>query len=294
MILAEGRKGARTLRIRGGVPQRGLVELDRLVDREPLVRARARDHRVAHRRGANSLAFGRIGPGRAVVVLVDRQAVVVADHPRQLGLRVVGDPFEPGCDRRVRTRALNLRHRSVRSVAQESVLEAQLDLAGEARCRVGRDQVALREPPQRVADVRCAKGSPDGPFPEDPTDDRSLLKHPALGERQTLDAGNEHSLERIRDCRAFAALFDEVADGLLQEERVALRPGDDARSQVVAEHTRREERIDQACALVDVKRRDLDRFEALGGHEVGLPAEECRSRRRDEEEWAIQHRCDRR
>ena len=103
-----------------------------------------------------------------------------------------------------------------------------------------------------------------GPFPEDPTDDRGLLKHPALGERQGLDPGDEHRLDRIRDRRAFAARFDEVADGLLQEVRVALGPGDDAGPQVVAEAHRSGGARPRGRRLVDVERRDLDRRRGPG------------------------------
>ncbi len=284
--------------------QRSPVKLDRLVDREALMGARARQHEVSDRPAANSLAIGGIRPGSPVGVLLDRAAEVLADQARQLGLRIIGDLFEPRPDRGVRAGPMGLRHRPVRRVAQEGVLESQLDLAGQARRRAREDQAAIGEAADCLVDVGHAQGLSNRALPEDASHDRRLVEDTTLRERQCLDPGHEHPLDRVRDrgdaaCGPIVAmelerpLFDQVADRLLQEERVPLRPGDDGRAQLVRERTGRNQSVDQAGGSLGAERRNLDCRQSLGRHEAGLPPQECRAGCRNEQEWAIEHRRDR-
>ena len=145
VIQAQRGQDAGPLRVRRRMPQRRLVELDRLVDGVATVSARAGEELVANRACPDPLAIGRVGPGLRVGLL-DRQEEVFADQPGQLGLRVVRDPLEPCPDRCVRPGSVRLRHRSVGCVAQEGVLEAQFDLAREARRRTREDEAPLGEP----------------------------------------------------------------------------------------------------------------------------------------------------
>ena len=267
------------------------MELDRLVDRVALVGARAREHQVPDRALANLLAIGRVRPRRPLGVLFDRQAVVLADQPRHLGLRIVRDSFQPSPDGRVRPRPMRRRHRPVGRVAEEGVLEAQLDFAGQARRRAGEDQAAVGEASQRVADVRRAQGQSDRALPEDASHDRRLLQDATLGERQGFDPRDEHGLDRVRD--RGAARFGEVADRLLEEVRVALGPCDHRRAQLIRKGARREQGIDEAGGIAGAERRDLDRFEAALRHEAWLAPQERRAGGCDEEERAVELRRDR-
>ena len=291
MILAEGLEDPGALRVRGRQSQGRLVELDRLVDRVALVGARTGEHQVPDRALANPLAVGRVRPGCSVGVLFDRKAVVLADQARQLGLRIVRDPFQPGSDRGVRPRPMRVRHRAVRRVAKEGVLEAQLDLAGQARRRAGEDQAPLVEAAQRVADVGGPEGQPDRSFPEDASHHRGLLQHAPLGEWQGLDPRDEHRLDRVRD-RGTAGL-GEVADRLLQEVGVPLGSRDHRRAHLVRQRAGGHHRIHQARGIAGVQRRNLDRRETLVRHEPRLTTQERRAGGRDEQELAIELRRDR-
>ena len=130
------------------------------------------------------------------------------------------------------------RHRSVRGVPEEGVLEAQLDLAGQARRRTSEHETTFGEASQRVADVGCAQCRSNRPLPEDSSHDRGLLEDAALGERQCLDSRHEHGLDRVRD--RGVARFRQVANRLFQEVGVALGPCDEVRPYLRRERARRE------------------------------------------------------
>ena len=205
----------------------GLVQLDRPIEGEPLVGARAGEHQVADRASPDGLPFGAVLPGRFVGILFDREPEVIADQARELGLRVVGDRFQPGADRRVRSGAMGRRHRPVGRVAEEGVLEAELDLAGQAGGRPGEDQPAIGQPVELAADGRRPEGPADRRLPEHAADDRRFLEDPSFGERQGLDPGDEDRLDGVRNRARGRAAFEDVADRLLEEIGIALRPGHD-------------------------------------------------------------------
>src|SRR5581483_8465977 len=85
--------------------------------------------------------------------------------------------------------------------------------------------------------------------PEDAADDGRLLERALLARPQEVDSGREHALDRVRQlepgellARTPASvlahdppLVDQLAQDLLEEERVALGPGEYLRACVVAQ-----------------------------------------------------------
>ena len=137
------------------------MELDRLVQGEPLMGARAGDQQVADGPRPDVLALGRVRPGLAVGALLDREPEVLPDQAGELRFGIIRDALQPCPDRGMGAGPVGAGHRAVRRVAKKGVLEAQLDLARQARGRPSEDQPALGEASQRLADVGGAERAPD-------------------------------------------------------------------------------------------------------------------------------------
>ena len=196
-----------------------------LLDREAPVRVRS--------------ALEQVGPCllAQLVLAQEREGglVVAAELLRRLACLPAARLFDPFRRLDVRPPSFGARQARVRDVADENVLEDPLPLAGNR----GRQLLAQKlAPPQRLergVEVVDVDEAGQGPVPEDAADDRRALRDPPLVGRQQIEPGEDHRLDGVRDldlvdagARAPAALLpheqpfaDQVADDLLEEERVA-------------------------------------------------------------------------
>ena len=167
---------------------------------------------------------------------------MVGEERPVLALPVAGDLLDPAGDAGVRAGALAAREAFVGDIAREDVAEGELLLPDHRRADARRDELALLE----LAEVGIERlvvldEGGDGAAPEDAADYGCLLQRVLLARLQQVDARGEDALHRVgkldRGERVGgfpasvlvddAALVDQLAEDLLEEERVALGAGED-------------------------------------------------------------------
>ena len=193
--------------------------------------------------------------------------------------------------------------RAVRNVARENVLEEELALAGDSRPELREHELAVLESPERLVrrSVPVLEEPRDRTVPEHPTHDGRGQKCAPLDRRQQVDARGEHRLHGVGDddladvlrrppTAAVAndpALVDEMADDLLEEERVPVGAREDRLSRLVGQVVHGEEHLDEGRRVVVRQRLEEDRTEVALSASPACPAlGEVGTRGADEEERA--------
>ena len=187
-------------------------------------------------------------PGQQVVGLVHREGVLgtlsgreqIGDRPRRVArLRPVvrEQPSEVGPVREpvlevARDRAVEFppggaRHRPVRAVADQDVLEAVLDVVGDVALGVPDDQPAVLERIQRIDHpVRRHHGG-EHVAPEGVPDHRGVEQHRPRTRRERVDPRSDRR-EHRRGQFLWPSLVGDRGRELLEEQRVPFAGGHDA------------------------------------------------------------------
>jgi hypothetical protein len=136
---------------------------------------------------------------------------------------------------------------------------------------------------QLGGDGRPVEGALDRLLPEHPPDDCRLLQDLLLGNRERVDAGGQQRLERVRQ-RARALLL-QVEDQFLQEQRVALRSGQDLPAELGWQPAAGRQAVQEPLAVPIGQRSQGDRGGALQARaEARTGLGQLRARRRDHQQ----------
>jgi len=166
------------------------------------------------------------------------------DDLRDLLRAVAGPIGRPSGDGAVLVGSQGLGQRVVRSIADQPMAERELLLVAEGGRLVRDHQLLHAQPPKRVAHLRHrSTGQLDqGTHPEHASYNRGVLQHRLLVLREAVEPGRNEPLHRARQVdpghrsrdlplrslgRAENAVVDQLADDLLDVERVALAALDD-------------------------------------------------------------------
>ena len=157
----------------------------------------------------------------------------------------------------MQSRAQLLRHRRVRDVADQHVVEAEAVVAGEERA-VGAHELLAREREQRAADAGSGVASSSSATAP------RWNSRPSTEPRWTTarSSGSSRSMRAARSAWIVGGtvsavrVVGEVREELLDEERVALGGGDDALAELRRELVR--ERVDELVRVVVVERLEHD------------------------------------
>ena len=185
---------------------------------------------------------------------------VVRADLQQLLLGLLAQPLRKAC---VVLRAAGLREPAVGDLADQDVLEAVRRLAADRRALRPGDQVAQQQVVEHVLQLVgiVFRGQVIHRTREEGSaHDRAALQQDLLAGRQPVDARTDQRLQSVGDpVAAVAALLDEHADRLLDEERVALRLLEQARRDVLRDLVLREQRCGELFTLLARERLELDR-----------------------------------
>ena len=225
---------------------------------------------------------------------------MVREKADELRATVGGALLDPRSSARVRRRPLASRQRLVGDVARQDMAEQELLLADERRHRARRDELALLEPPQSGIDaVVILHERGDGARPEDAADDRRLLQRPLLARLEQIDPRGENTLHGVRQLdpdelvgRRPAlvppddpAAVDQVAQDLLEEERIALGSFEDLSAGRGGERIDVEQMAHELASGIGGQRPEQQAGEAPPSASPGrLAIGELRPCRADEEE----------
>ena len=205
------------------------------------------------------LADRRLGPGE--LGGLRRGTEMVSEQLGELVPPASGQLLEPGADLSVGSGTLDLRDGPVGHVVDEGVPEAQLRLPGQGGGWPPDDESTPLQTAQAGGDRLHAERPLDRVLPEDPPDHRRLLKDPLVGCGKGVDAGGQQRLQAVRE-RAHPS-FGQVQDELLEEQRVALRPGQHLLAQPFCQTSRRREAVKEPAAVPVGQWPQGDRGEAL-------------------------------
>ena len=183
------------------------------------------------------------------------------------------------------------------------MLERELFLADHRRDQASRDELAVLEPPQiRLEGLSILDERRHGPFPEDTPDHRGLLQRLLLARLERVDPGREHRLNGVRQLDSHElvrrppaiplpgnrALVDQVAQDLLEEERVAFRTLEDPRPGLVRQPIDVEQMPDESLRRLGCQRAEEHPGEAPPAATPGrMVICQLRSSRTDEEQRAL-------
>ena len=124
------------------------------------------------------------------------------------------------------TRRARLRQAAVGDLLDQHVLEPVRRFAGDRRAGLARDEVAQQRVVEHVFElvgVVLRREVVDRAGPEDAADHGAALQDHLLARRQPVDARADQRLQRIGNAvAAVPALLQQHADGLLDEQRIAL------------------------------------------------------------------------
>jgi hypothetical protein len=178
---------------------------------------------------------------------------VVADDlvvPGQLRVRVSRKPCR---EARVQLGTEQPRHRCVRDVADQYVVEAKAVVAGEERA-VRADELLAGEGEQRATEARAVlQQRLDGSAVEEPALDRCALHHSALLGLEAVDARREKRLDRgWNGVRAGAWIVGKHGEHLLDEQRVALGGLHDPAANLLGDILFAQESVDELLLIAAV------------------------------------------
>src|SRR5262249_37351993 len=140
--------------------------------------------------------------------------------------------LEPGAREAVSEHPVGVGQARIGGLAHEGVAECELLVAREARPAAADDELALDEVVELLAHARGRPGAAEPgsrPWrPEDVAEDARGPEHAAPSGSELLEADLHHRQHRARQ-RGRRAAAGDGADDLLEVERVAPRPLEDAR-----------------------------------------------------------------
>ena len=181
------------------------------------------------------------------------------------------------------------------------MLEDELTLAGDCGSDLREHELAVLQSPEEVVEslALAVQQRLDRPFPEHAADYGSRPEGASLLGWQEVDAGRQHALDRVRDDDLFdfvgrpppvgyaddASFVDQVANDLLEEERVALGPLEHGLANRAGELLDGEQELDEPGGIVVRERLEEDRREvALAAAPGRVPLRELGPRRAQEEQ----------
>ena len=172
---------------------------------------------------------------------VVRQQVEHLLHP------LAGRLLDPVGGPAVEQPTIRAREHLVGDVADQVVLEGVLVVAAEAGARLRPEQIALLQHVEAGRDVAVPAERRDAACPEVLPEHGRSLEHPAMLDRQGVQARGDQRLDRRRDAGRLGP-FGDRRDQLLGEQRVPARAPPDALGHVMAQPPLAAERQHQSRA----------------------------------------------
>ncbi len=233
---------------------------------------------------------------RGRLAVLERPVEVICRDLGHLRLAPRCDVFEPRPHLAVEVAPLGSRQSPVRHVVRQRMLERELAHPRDRRLgMLGDESTRAERGDQRVVHA-------DRPRPEDAAHHRAAPQRFARGRLQQIDASRDHAVDRVRqldlvDMRAHrppavlpgdGVAVDQHLKNLLDIERVALGPGDDAAREVARQAADPHQRVDELQRLRVGQRREPDR-RRIPDTPAPRPAgvEELRAGRADRQDGSV-------